>query len=414
MQIKKFAHQSYLFPLTMSFKSHYKGVTTLGDPKSNCRVDLVLNTITGNYAVVKSLSLRKPEWARLANRELLLSELPNCSQSASVIRYHAIEEHDTGGHPMRIFLMDYFPNKCLQRGLHPHLVRTNSSTIFRTGNPVATCDVWKYFCQLVNCISWLHYDLGIAHRDLKSENILLDDDFNLVVMDFDRCNKISDNVFRSTGVGSILYVPLEVTASHNVAYDKSIDFFTLGILLYEICTGRWPFLPERGNVQALSSREQLRAAIEEKMQLGEVDYSQVDDVFVPIIKGLMDNNPVVRTQTYHQLLTDPDMAAKLDHYALKRPRFCKIKPLSDCDYLLVTDKCRDEVPLSMIEQHGDLAQVLLVNTESEAVTLSTAYSFISHLKTFVLAQTNVQNVEFDMKYPQLSSQLTDLWHNIHK
>ena len=42
----------------------------------------------------------------------------------------------------------------------------------------------KYLRQLVSVLMYLHYEKNIAHRDIKLENILLDDDKNVVLCDF--------------------------------------------------------------------------------------------------------------------------------------------------------------------------------------------------------------------------------------
>jgi hypothetical protein len=87
-------------------------------------------------------------------------------------------------------------------------------------------------------VAYLH-DQGIVHRDLKPANIFLDDGI-VKIGDYGLSKFIS--VSRRSGqtesVGTVHYMAPEIA---NGCYGKEIDIYALGIMLYEMLTGRLPF-----------------------------------------------------------------------------------------------------------------------------------------------------------------------------
>lgn len=96
------------------------------------------------------------------------------------------------------------------------------------------------FC--VACVTeafdYLHR-LGIIYRDLKPENLILDADGYLKLVDFGFAKKIGSGQKTWTFCGTPEYVAPEVIL--NKGHDFSVDFWSLGILVYELLTGNPPF-----------------------------------------------------------------------------------------------------------------------------------------------------------------------------
>ncbi|KAM9193054.1 cGMP-dependent protein kinase 2 isoform 1-T1 [Mergus octosetaceus] len=96
------------------------------------------------------------------------------------------------------------------------------------------------FC--VGCVTealdYLHH-IGIVYRDLKPENLILDAEGYIKLVDFGFAKKIGSGQKTWTFCGTPEYVAPEVILSKG--HDFSVDFWSLGILVYELLTGSPPF-----------------------------------------------------------------------------------------------------------------------------------------------------------------------------
>lgn len=96
------------------------------------------------------------------------------------------------------------------------------------------------FYQICQGIKYLH-DQNVIHRDLKPENILLagvEDYTSVKVSDFGLSKCIAPNALMQTQCGTIGYLAPEVRTSK---YSNKVDIWSLGVILYNCFTGRYPF-----------------------------------------------------------------------------------------------------------------------------------------------------------------------------
>ena len=128
------------------------------------------------------------------------------------------------------FFMEYTPN-----GTLGDFIRRNRAM------PEWMCK--PMFSQIVEAIHYMH-SLGIAHRDLKLENILLDKFSNPKLTDFSYAVIFDDVAGHSslsdTFCGSIPYMPPEILEKR--AYDpKLADIWSLGVCIFIMLNDRLPF-----------------------------------------------------------------------------------------------------------------------------------------------------------------------------
>jgi len=102
--------------------------------------------------------------------------------------------------------------------------------------------VRTYFRQLVEGIEYIHSQ-GVAHLDLKLENIMLGSNFELKIIDFDQAQNLSDTMI--TSGGTIHYRAPEVKDG-SCSQLSAADIYAAGIILYVFATKEFPFL-EREN-----------------------------------------------------------------------------------------------------------------------------------------------------------------------
>ncbi|KAL7302546.1 hypothetical protein TKK_0005182 [Trichogramma kaykai] len=106
------------------------------------------------------------------------------------------------------------------------------------------------FAQIISAVEYCH-STGVAHRDLKAENLLLDAQMNVKIADFGFSNRFAPGERLSTWCGSPPYAAPEVFKGKHYS-GPEIDVWSLGVVLYVLVCGALPF--DGSTLQSLRDR----------------------------------------------------------------------------------------------------------------------------------------------------------------
>ena len=187
--------------------------------------DIIEKIGEGSYSTVYKIKISNDEYAmkkinmvRLTNnqKKYLISELKIISEhkSAYIINFFGALIHDEHLN----IIMEYTKNGTLDNFMKNQKLNNNF--------------IWRLFAQLCAAVYYLHKN-NIIHRDIKSSNILIDNNNNIKLIDFG-VSKILNNYMKYTKsfVGTPLYMSPELFKK--VLYDSKIDIWSIGIVLYQM------------------------------------------------------------------------------------------------------------------------------------------------------------------------------------
>ena len=149
--------------------------------------------------------------------------------------------------------------KVLKRLKHPNIIKIKGSfedtetiylvleyiegrdcaKFFKGREPITKEQIKKIIRQLVQALTHCH-EKGIIHRDVKLQNILVDDDFNIKLTDFGLC-AIKENKFDmlESTLGTVHYTAPEML--EGIGYNESVDVWAIGIILFMLLTKKYPY-----------------------------------------------------------------------------------------------------------------------------------------------------------------------------
>ncbi|MFO0877490.1 MAG: serine/threonine-protein kinase [Gemmataceae bacterium] len=149
--------------------------------------------------------------------------------------------------------------------------------------------VREWFTGLARAIAYLH-EHGIVHRDLKPANVFIENSV-VKVGDYGLSKSISTSqrTAQTQSVGTVHYMAPEISTGN---YNKQIDTYAAGVMLYEMVTGRVPFDGE-------SAGEILM-----KHLTSAPDLSKVPREWVSIISRALSKNPAHRYGSMSEMARD--------------------------------------------------------------------------------------------------------------
>jgi eukaryotic-like serine/threonine-protein kinase len=175
---------------------------------------------------------------RFAENEGFVERFRREAQAAAGLQHpNVVGVYDRGAYDGTYYIaMEYLPGRTLKR-----LIRDEAPL-----DPVRAIDIT---IQILKAARFAHHH-GVIHRDLKPHNVIVDDSGHAKVTDFGIARAgASDMTETGSILGTAQYLSPEQAQGHAVS--ASSDLYAIGVVLYEMLTGRVPFDAEQAVTIAL-------------------------------------------------------------------------------------------------------------------------------------------------------------------
>lgn len=125
------------------------------------------------------------------------------------------------------------------------------------GDGVGEVEAAQIFRKICKGLKWCH-EQGIAHLDLKPENVLVNSDGTVRLADFGASVCVAHGKTRTGRRGTLLYCAPEMSAAY---CPFAADMWSLGVLLHVLVFGRWPFPGKESELDAKAKKGIVRLPI---------------------------------------------------------------------------------------------------------------------------------------------------------
>lgn len=200
----------------------YQIVRTIGEG-GMANVYLAYDTILDRNVAVKVLR------GDLSDDDKFVRRFQREAIAASSLSHpNIVEMYDVGDDDGKYFIvMEYIDGKTLK-------------SLIKKRGALTISEVIDIMLQLTSAVSCAH-DSYIIHRDIKPQNVMILEDGRVKIMDFGIAMALGSNELTQTNsvMGSVHYLPPE-QANGKGSTMKS-DIYSLGILMFELLTGKLPF-----------------------------------------------------------------------------------------------------------------------------------------------------------------------------
>ena len=197
-------------------------------------------------------------------------------------------------HPNILPIYDFELNEGVAYLTMP-LIRGGTLRDILNRGPLDTLTAWRYLREIGDGLQHAH-DAGIVHRDLKPTNVLIHADGRAMLADFGLARGAGQPTHLTTiglAIGTPGYMAPEQVMGHDT--DKRADIYAMGVLTFEMLTGRLPFIGSNRMEVAYST---VNAPIPSAVKLNAALPDELDQLLAKVLA----KDPEQRPQTVRDLL----------------------------------------------------------------------------------------------------------------
>lgn len=265
----------------------YQIIRTIGEG-GMANVYLAYDTILDRNVAVKILR------GDLADDEKFVRRFQREAIAASSLSHpNIVEMYDVGEDDGKYFIvMEYVDGKTLK-------------SLIKKRGALTLSEVIDIMLQLTSAITCAH-DSYIIHRDIKPQNVMILEDGRVKIMDFGIAMALNSNELTQTNsvMGSVHYLPPE-QANGKGSTMKS-DIYSLGILMFELLTGKLPF---RGDNAVEIAIKQMKEPIPSVCKINPNIPQSIENI---ILKACA-KNPKNRYETVKEMREDIESCMDPEH-----------------------------------------------------------------------------------------------------
>ncbi len=262
--------------------------------------------------------------------------------------------------------------------------------------PLSWKDTVHFTVQILRALQHAH-DRGIVHRDIKPQNIMLLEDGSIKVMDFGiaRFSRSETRTITDKTIGSVHYISPE-QAKGDIT-DAKADLYSVGIMMYEMLTGKLPFDSDSAVSIAI---KQISDAPKSPREI----VPEIPEGLEEITLKAMAKDPSVRYQSASQMLRDIDDFKKNPSIVFAYKYFSDDGPTKYVDKSGKTEETGAKKKPAKKRRKGSLSVALMLGV--------TAACVISTIVLLVFAFGLLENEKLDVDLPNFIGQtVTEIQNN---